>query len=136
VVTAQHLTSLTVRSRPGVISGLVGEEPGEKYEPFDEFARKNQGVWDGVVEKHGLKTGRLESYGWPFLNFIMDKFNFDWQHDLSKARAVGFKETIDTVKGYTIAFDCMRAAQDDSLIGSSQDEKELLVRSSRKGLPP
>lgn len=91
--------------------GLVGEGPGEKYEPLDEFAKKNQGVWDGVVERHGLKTGRLESYGWLFLYFIMDKFDFDRQYDLSKARSVGFKETIDTVKGYTIAFDRMRAAK-------------------------
>jgi hypothetical protein len=91
--------------------GLVGEGPGEKYEPLGEFAKKNQGVWDGVVERHGLKTGRLESYGWPFLYFIMDKIDFDRQYDLSKARSVGFKETIDTVKGYTIAFDRMRAAK-------------------------
>jgi hypothetical protein len=101
------------RKWPGLYEyfGLVGEGPGEKSEPLDEFAKKNQGVWDGVVERHGLKTGRLESYGWPFLYFIMDKFDFDRQYDLSKARSVGFKETIDTVKGYTIAFDRLRAAK-------------------------
>jgi hypothetical protein len=41
----------------------------------------------------------------------MDKFDFGRQYDLSKARSVGFKETIDTVKGYTIAFDRMKAAK-------------------------
>jgi hypothetical protein len=63
----------------------------KKYEPLDEFAKKNEKVWDEVVEKYGLKPGRLETYGWPFLYFIMDQFYFDRQYDLSKARSVGFQ---------------------------------------------
>ena len=98
---------------PGICEyfGLVGEGPKESYEPLDEFARKNQRVWDRLVEERGLKAGRLEAYGWAFLYFIMDKFDFDREYDLSKARSVGFKESIDTVKGYTTAFDRMRAAK-------------------------
>lgn len=64
-----------------------------------------------MVAEHGLKTGRLEAYGWAFLSFIMDRFDFDRQYDLAKMRAAGFDETADTVKGYTTAFDRMRAAK-------------------------
>lgn len=100
---------------PGLCAyfGLVGEGPAPEggYEPLDQFAKKNQHVWDRVVEEHGLKAGRLEAYPWAFLYFIMDQFDFDRQYDLSKARAVGFDETVDTVKGYTMAFDRMRAAK-------------------------
>jgi hypothetical protein len=64
-----------------------------------------------LVAEHALKTGRLEAYGWAFLSFIMDRFDFDRQDDLSKARAAGFDETVDTVKGYTTAFGRMRAAK-------------------------
>jgi hypothetical protein len=45
-----------------------------------------------------------------FLILHHGQIRFDRQYDLSKARSVGFKETIDTVKGYTMAFDRMRAA--------------------------
>jgi hypothetical protein len=69
---------------------LVGAAPataadggGGGYEPLDAFAKKNQAVWDAVVQKHGLKAGRLEAYGWAFLYFIMDQFDFDRQYDLS-----------------------------------------------------
>ena len=46
-----------------------------------------------------------------FLDVIMDKAFFDRQYDQSAARAVGFQESISTVKAYTIAFDRMRAAR-------------------------
>ena len=39
--------------------GLVGEGPGEKYEPLDEFAKKNHGVWDRVVERLRWGRGRV-----------------------------------------------------------------------------
>lgn len=56
----------------------------------------------------GWKAG---GYAWAVLYFIMDKTDFDRQYDLIKTRSVGFKESIDTVKGYTTAFDRMRATK-------------------------
>lgn len=52
----------------------------------------------------------MENFSWPFLYFVMTVFDFDRQYDLSAAREVGFAETIDTVKGYTTAFERMREA--------------------------
>lgn len=52
----------------------------------------------------------MESFSWPFLYFVMTVFDFDRQYDLGAARKVGFEETIDTVKGYTTAFERMRGA--------------------------
>lgn len=97
---------------PGICEyfGLKAAGPGE-YEPLDQFAKKHAKVWDGVVQKHGLQEGRLEGYGWPFLHFVMKEFDFDRQYDLTEARSVGFSEEIDTVAGYTTAFDRMREAK-------------------------
>jgi hypothetical protein len=36
---------------------------------------------------------------------------FDRNFDISEARRIGFKESVDHVKGYHIAFDRMRAAK-------------------------
>lgn len=97
---------------PGICAyfGLKGEGPGD-YEPLDEFAKKNAKVWDDVIEKHGLKKGRLEKYGWGFLDFVMAKANFDRQYDQTAAQAVGFNDTTDIVDSYKLAFDRMREAK-------------------------
>ena len=88
-----------------------GEEKGEQGVAVADFVKANQGTWEEVVRKYGLKEGRMESYSWGFLDFVMRVFDFDRQYDLSKARSVGFGEEVDTVKGYTMAFDRMRKAK-------------------------
>ena len=66
-------------------------------------------IWQKMVQKHNLKQGIMESYSWGFLRVL--RRYFDCQYDLSKARSVGFDEKIDTVKGYTTAFQRMREAK-------------------------
>ena len=38
----------------------------------------------------------------------MTAFDFDREYDLTASKDVGFKETIDDVKGYEVAFERMR----------------------------
>lgn len=91
--------------------GLNGVGPQGAFEPPADFVRKHIGVWNDLVKRNGLKPSRIEAFFWPFLDVMMDKAFFDRQYDMSAARAVGFDETIDTVKAYTIAFDRMRLAR-------------------------
>ncbi len=98
---------------PGICAyfGLEGLGPQGTFEPPADFVGKHSAAWVKLVEREGLKGGRIESFYWPFLDVIMDKAFFDRQYDQSAARAVGFQESISTVKAYTIAFDRMRAAR-------------------------
>ncbi|KIW67486.1 hypothetical protein PV04_06731 [Phialophora macrospora] len=91
--------------------GLEGVGPQGTFEPPAEFVKRHLDVWNQLVKREGLKPSRPEAYFWPFLNVLMDKAFFDRQYDMSAARAVGFTETIDTVKGYHMAFDRMKVAK-------------------------
>lgn len=91
--------------------GLEGLGPQGTFEAPEEFVKRNAPTWDKLVQREGLKTGRVETFLWPFLDFMMNKAFFDRQYDLSAARAVGFRESINTVEAYKIAFDRMRAAK-------------------------
>ena len=91
--------------------GLEGTPPESEPYSIEEFVKKNEGVWQQMVQKHGLKGGIMEKFSWPFLYFVMTVFDFDRQYDLSNARSVGFEEKIDTVKGYKMAFQRMREAK-------------------------
>lgn len=98
---------------PGICAyfGLKGVGPQGTFEPPAVFVKKHADVWNQLVERQGLKSGLIESFFWPFLDVMMDKAFFDRQYDLTAARSIGFEETIDTVKAYTVAFDRMRAAK-------------------------
>lgn len=98
---------------PGICAyfGLKGTGPQGTFEPPAAFVQRNANLWNRLVQRLGLRVGRIETFYWPFLDFLMDKAFFDRQYDLSAARSVGFVETIDTVKAYMIAFDRMRAAR-------------------------
>jgi hypothetical protein len=90
---------------------LEGTEPGPQPYSIEEFVKKNSSTWQQIAQKHGLKAGIMENFSWPFLYFVMTVFDFDRQYDLTSAKAVGFNETIDTVKGYKTAFQRMRDAK-------------------------
>ena len=98
---------------PGICEdfGLEGAPPGPEPYSIEDFVRKHSATWEQMVQKQGLKQGIMEQFSWPFLYFVTTAFNFDRQYDLSNARSVGFTETIDTVKGYTTAFQRMREAK-------------------------
>lgn len=93
---------------PGICSyfGLVGVEPqGERK--IEDFVHENQGSWSRLAEAHGLKTGSVEGFNWPFVQFMLVDFDFNREYSLDAARSVGFKESIDTVQGYRTTFDRM-----------------------------
>ncbi|KAI9925587.1 hypothetical protein ASPWEDRAFT_52225 [Aspergillus wentii DTO 134E9] len=101
---------------PGICAyfGLEGVEPEEKpidKESMERFVKGHLKEWQGLVEKHGLKTGRLERQNWGHTRFMLVDFDFHRDFSMEKARAVGFNETIDTVLGYKVAFDRMVEAR-------------------------
>ncbi|CAG8091454.1 unnamed protein product [Penicillium salamii] len=98
---------------PGICAyfGLVGDGPGDQLVIIQDFVIKHQEVWDQLVESHGLRAGSITSFNWPFIHFMLVEFDFDRQYSLDLARSVGFKESIDTVDGYRIAFDRMVKAK-------------------------
>lgn len=98
---------------PGICSyfGLERTAPGAEPYSIEDFVKKNKDTWQQLAKKHGLKEGIMESFSWPFLYFVMTVFDFDREYDLSAARKVGFEEKIDTVKGYTAAFQRMQEAK-------------------------
>ncbi|KAF4548407.1 Hypothetical protein D9617_28g065130 [Elsinoe fawcettii] len=91
--------------------GLKGVGPGSGPVNTAAFAKEHGDVWQKLEQQHGLKEGIFEKYSWDFVKGVCELFNFDRQYDLAETRAVGFNETIDTVKGYTTAFDRMRDAK-------------------------
>lgn len=94
---------------PGICSyfGLVGTEPRDGQISMQEFVHEHHSTWNRLTEKHGLKRGLLENQNWGHTQFMLVDFDFDREYSLEKAHAVGFKESIATVDGYTTVFDRM-----------------------------
>lgn len=97
---------------PGICDwfGLKGVGPDPSKKTGSEWVQERKGQWGAWVEENGLKPGALEATSWDFMSAIMGAITFDRQYDLSACRKVGFEETMDTVKGYTKAFDRMEDA--------------------------
>lgn len=89
--------------------GLEGVPPNEETDPAGTFIRKHADKWPGVVEREGLESMDILAHNWWFVERIL-QIPFDRQFDLSSARQVGFTETVDTTRGYTLVFDRMRQA--------------------------
>ena len=90
--------------------GLQGVPPNEETAPAGNFVGEHADRWSGVVEREGLEGMDLLAHNWWFVERIL-QIPFDRQFDLSSAREVGFKETVDTTRGYTLVFDRMRQAK-------------------------
>ena len=91
--------------------GLIGEGPKKGSQSMEEFATENAGTWEKLAERTGIDPRVFTSYNWLFVHFMLVVFDFDRQYDLTKAKAVGFTDEVDTVEGYKIAWDRMRAAK-------------------------
>lgn len=89
---------------------LKGAPPTEDTDTAGTFISKHVDRWPGVVERKGLESMDLLAHNWWFVERIL-QIPFDRQFDLSSAREVGFKETVDTTRGYTLVFDRMRQAK-------------------------
>lgn len=90
--------------------GLEGTPPGDSPYSIGDFVKRHSDAWRQMEKQHGLKQGIFDKVSWKFVQAVVAMRDFDCQYDLSKARSVGFDETVDTVKGYTIAFERMREA--------------------------
>lgn len=66
---------------------------------------------DALAKKHNLNEAVVDQQGWGHLHFMMVQFDFDRGFDLTRCREVGFWEEIDTVEGYIIAWERIRAAK-------------------------
>ncbi|KAH9204995.1 hypothetical protein DL95DRAFT_376620 [Leptodontidium sp. 2 PMI_412] len=91
--------------------GLKGQGPMPKTVTMEKFVKDNLRAWEVLVDKHGLKAKVVDEQNWGHVHFMLVQFDFDRQYDLSRSREVGFKEEIDTVEGYFISWERMRAAK-------------------------
>lgn len=91
--------------------GLVGVGPTDGEEGIVDFVKRNAGVWEGLVEREGLKGEAFGEQNWGLVHFMLVHFGFDREYDLSRAREVGFMEEIDTVEGYHVAWGRMKTAK-------------------------
>ncbi|KAF2008563.1 hypothetical protein BU24DRAFT_474988, partial [Aaosphaeria arxii CBS 175.79] len=91
--------------------GLKGQGPIENTVPMETFVKSNDKAWKVLVDKYGLKEKVVEEQNWGHVHFMLVQFDFNREYDLSRSRAVGFAEEIDTVKGYIITWDRMRTAK-------------------------
>jgi hypothetical protein len=90
--------------------GLQGLPPNDETVSAGSFITKHADKWTDVVKREELRSMDLLGHNWWFVERIL-QIPFDRQFDLSSAREVGFKETIDTAQGYTLVFDRMRQAR-------------------------
>lgn len=91
--------------------GLVGTRPEQDMVPMEDFVQSNRSAWEELVVEHGLKENVLGEQNWKHVHLMLVQFDFDRQYDLSRSRAVGFEEEIDTAEGYFESFKRMRAAK-------------------------
>lgn len=100
---------------PGVCNyfGLkgVGPDPTNDGPLGADWVTAKEASWKPWLEEKGLKEDVIRSTDWGIMHGCMDLSTFDRQFDVSRAREIGFAESIDTVKSYHIAFDRMKAAK-------------------------
>ena len=98
---------------PGICDffGLRGVGPQADSQSMEDFVKANRGVWREICAEQGLVEDAVEGQNWGHVHFMMVEFDFDRQYDLSRAREVGFTESVETVRGYEVAFERMRGAR-------------------------
>jgi hypothetical protein len=78
-----------------------------------EFIDTHRTEWDALAEKHGLKSGLLDNnIANPFFfENILSLFDYDHQISADKMYKVGFQESLDERKSWTLAFERFRNAK-------------------------
>lgn len=93
--------------------GLKGTEP--LPEPIDlrKFINDNMDTWLATEKKHGLQSGHIDSgRGMRIAEYyIMNKFDYDRQLDLTKIYSTGFTEERTLKETWWTVFDRMRKAK-------------------------
>lgn len=91
--------------------GLIGVKPSEVgSQSMQDFVQEHRDAWTALAKKHNLNEAVVDQQGWSHVHFMLVDFDFDRQYDLSRSREVGFSEEIDTVEGYVLAWERMKAA--------------------------
>jgi len=90
---------------------LKGVGPDSSKTSGAKWVLDRRDKWREWEDEKGLRKGMLEATSWEFLGALTGGITFDRQYDLGASREVGFHETVETVKGYTKAFDRMRVAK-------------------------
>ncbi|KAH8432944.1 uncharacterized protein LDX57_010577 [Aspergillus melleus] len=89
----------------------VGPRDGDQHQQsMEKFVKANRSSWNAVCEEFSLRKDSIYVQGWAHTHLMLVDFDFDRWYDLSRARAVGFTEFIDTVEAYRIAFERLAAA--------------------------
>ncbi|GME41715.1 sirq protein [Neofusicoccum parvum] len=91
--------------------GLRGEGPVTDSKPMQEFVMEHRDAWSAIAQEQNLDEKVIDQQGWGHTHFMLVDFDFDREYDLSRSREVGFSEEIDTVEGYIISWERMRAAK-------------------------
>ncbi|KAJ3545825.1 hypothetical protein NM208_g2317 [Fusarium decemcellulare] len=93
---------------PGICSsfGLVGVAPsgGGQQQSMEDFVKSNRSSWNALCDEFAVRKDRIDVQGWTHTHFMLVDFDFDRWYDLSRTRATGFTESIDTVEAYKISF--------------------------------
>lgn len=73
-----------------------------------DFMRDKNGVWSSLVERHALQPTTLETMVvWPYADYVF-KAEWDIVSSMSKARAAGFTESLDSARMFIDIFDAFR----------------------------
>jgi len=66
-------------------------------------------IWDRVVRKHGLRPTRLDEIAlWPYGNYAIQR-EWDIVSSMDKARALGFRDVVDSADMFARQFEHYRA---------------------------
>ncbi|KAI9034781.1 uncharacterized protein KD926_005582 [Aspergillus affinis] len=101
---------------PGICRqfGLAGVCPrdGEQHQAqsMEEFVKLNRSSWNLVCDELSLRKDPIDVQGWAHTHNMLVDYDFDRWYDISRSRAGGFTESIDTAEAYKIAFERMAAA--------------------------
>jgi hypothetical protein len=93
--------------------GLKGMGPVDEMPEIRQFIKDNVDTWQKMEWKYGLQTGHAHNGrilpGFEY--FMMTKFDFDRQYDMSKMYGTGFEEEREARETWGAVFDRMRNAR-------------------------
>ncbi|KAF1988255.1 hypothetical protein K402DRAFT_374052 [Aulographum hederae CBS 113979] len=72
------------------------------------YVHAHKDDWRTFVEEHKLKKDLFEQTNWDFMTELLET-DFDRDLDLSKARALGWKDDLDHILSWHLAFDLMKS---------------------------
>ncbi|TVY82657.1 Short chain dehydrogenase sirQ [Lachnellula suecica] len=93
--------------------GLNGVGPIEQTVGLsgEKWVMAQKEMWGKWTEDNGLRSKVLDNTCWDFMTIVAGEYStFDRHFDISKARSIGYLDSVDHAEGYRVAFRRMRAA--------------------------